>query len=198
MPPPQPFPLSRQCPLAAGPLVLNDTALTYPSAPAHTRCRSSYPQTMEASGTHSPFRSLPRNTQLAPQSVFPSTLPSPTQNTTTTGTHARSLHAALPHQTRSSHKETRPSASGLPSTTVGYTPQGYSALTFSNQPASKAALIATKFTHRVGCAAMKTIVKTAPMLLLPPLLLIAVTWTPLIWGQGQGWWHMSCGGIACS
>ena len=18
-----------------------------------------------------------------------------------------------------------------------------------------------------------------------------------IWGQGQGWWHMSCGGIAC-
>jgi len=19
----------------------------------------------------------------------------------------------------------------------------------------------------------------------------------LLWGQGQGWWHMSCGGIAC-
>ena len=18
-----------------------------------------------------------------------------------------------------------------------------------------------------------------------------------LWGQGQGWWHMSCGGIAC-
>jgi len=19
----------------------------------------------------------------------------------------------------------------------------------------------------------------------------------ILWGQGQGWWHMSCGGIAC-
>ena len=19
----------------------------------------------------------------------------------------------------------------------------------------------------------------------------------VLWGQGQGWWHMSCGGIAC-
>ena len=19
----------------------------------------------------------------------------------------------------------------------------------------------------------------------------------MLWGQGQGWWHMSCGGIAC-
>jgi len=150
MPPPQPFPLSRQCPLATGPIILNDTALTYPSAPAHMRYMSSYPQTTVASDTHSPFRSLPRNTQPAPQSVFASTLPSQTQYTTTTGTHARSLHAALPHRLRSSHKEMRPSASGLPSTTVGYTPQGCSALTSSNQPASKAALIATKFSHRVG------------------------------------------------
>ena len=113
------------------------------------RYMSSYPQTTVASDTHSPFRSLPRNTQPAPQSVFPSTLPSQTQYTTTTGTHARLLLAVLPHRLRSSHKERRPSASGLPNTTVGYTPQGCSALTSSNQPASKAALIATKSSHSV-------------------------------------------------
>jgi len=91
MPLPQPFPLSRQCPLATGPIILNDTALMYPSAPAHMRYMSSYPQTTVASDTHFPFRSLPRNTQPAPQFVFPSALPSQTQYTITTGRHARSL-----------------------------------------------------------------------------------------------------------
>jgi len=74
----------------------------------------------------------------------------------------------------------RPSATGSPSTTVGYTPQGCSALTFSIQPASKAALIATEFTlgevgrHENLCE------RTAPMLLPPPHPLIAVTRTPLM------------------
>jgi len=29
------------------------------------------------------------------------------------------------------------------------------------------------------------------------IIIITIILLLLLWGQGQGWWHMSCGGIAC-